>query len=509
MSDATYYLKYRPQAINELDLETVRDSLNKFVASGKIPHALLFAGPKGTGKTSAARILAKVVNCEKNAKKLKSPCNKCEECRSIIKGSNLDVVELDAASHRGVDEVRAVRDAVKLAPAKARNKVYIIDEAHMLTTEASNALLKTLEEPPEHVYFILATTNPEKLVDTIRSRTTNIPFGKAVTLEVLRSLKRVVNGEKINIVDKSLETIAKHADGSFRDAAKVLEQLVAETRDLGPEKVEEYLFQNKELRVKEIIELIAAKKTKEALEEIERVVSKGGSIKRYVEELIIALRQSLLAKAGVGEDELTGFSNKELLSLIKGLTRAASELPTAFIEQLPLELAIVEWIDIHMGTVGKNVKLAKIQTGKSQEVDNNKQVVKDNPGNPRINEKQSTPKNTTQVSDEIWREILAQVRPKNTSTEALLRAAKPINYDGEILTLGVFYRFHKERLEENLHRSLLENTVATVLGTPVKVVCILAEQTPKIVPEEKKEDIVLTEGEDKDIIKVAKEIFGS
>src|SRR3972149_1568040 len=198
----TLYLKYRGQTLEEIDLQEVRESLKRLASSGKIPHALLFSGPKGSGKTSAARILAKIINCESTSLKLrgpgkKEPCNKCFQCTSIIKGSNLDVVELDAASHRGVDEVRIIRDAVKLAPAKAENKVYIIDEAHMLTTEASNALLKTLEEPPEHVFFVLATTNPEKLSETIRSRTFNISFNKASVEEVVRSLQRVIRREKI------------------------------------------------------------------------------------------------------------------------------------------------------------------------------------------------------------------------------------------------------------------------------------------------------------------------
>src|SRR3972149_9928838 len=146
----TLYLKYRPKNLDELDLVSVAESLKKIVKSGKIPHAFLFSGPKGTGKTSAARILAKIINCESK----NPPCDKCEQCVSITKGSNLDVIEMDAASHRGIDDVRTLRDAVKLAPVSSKKKIYIIDEAHMLTTEASNALLKTLEEPPEHVMFI-------------------------------------------------------------------------------------------------------------------------------------------------------------------------------------------------------------------------------------------------------------------------------------------------------------------------------------------------------------------
>lgn len=153
----TFYLKYRPKNLDELDITEVSATLKKIVESGNIPHAFLFAGPKGTGKTSAARIIAKIVNCLDK----KAPCNECEQCKSITSGNNLDVIELDAASHRGIDDIRSLKDAVKLAPAKARMKVYIIDEAHMLTVEASNALLKTLEEPQHMLFLSLQQLTPK------------------------------------------------------------------------------------------------------------------------------------------------------------------------------------------------------------------------------------------------------------------------------------------------------------------------------------------------------------
>ena len=488
----TFYLKYRLQKIEELDLKDVRESLKRIIKSGKISHAFLFSGPKGSGKTSAARILARVVNCEKRKKNSIEPCNKCEQCTLITKGSNLDVIELDAASHRGIDDIRALRDAVKLAPARAEKKVYIIDEAHMLTTEAANALLKTLEEPPEHVMFILATTNPEKLTETIRSRTTNILFKKATLAEIERQLGRIISGEKIKTDKETINLIAESSGGDFREAAKTLEQLVAQGSSFKKDDVEEFLFSRKTLKPEDLISLLSKRETKAALAEVERVVAQGVSMENYIESILRILRVALLAKSGVEGEDLEDFNKTELVFLLKRFSQAASELRETIIEQLPIELAIVEWCD-------DLKKEEKNSSEKKTPLPEIKEIKKINPLPAR--------KNLKEVTDEVWKEILSRVRPINTSIEALLRAARPVNFDGGTLTLDVFYRFHKERLEDDRHRKILEEVVGAVLGAPTRVVCTLAEPPAKKIEEKKEASVVLTEGEDEDIIKVAKEIF--
>lgn len=517
MSNTTFYLKYRPQTLEELDSEAVRESLKKTVASGKMPHAFLFAGPKGTGKTSAARIIAKIVNCQSIIlKKRKSgeiePCGKCEQCTSITQDSNIDVIELDAASHRGIDDIKAIRDAVKLSPAKAPNKVYIIDEAHMLTLEAANALLKTLEEPPSHVYFILATTNPEKLIDTIRSRTTIIQFKKASKEEVVRSLTRVVKGEKIKIEKESLELIAKAASGSFRDAVKVLEQLVIEEQTLSLEEIKEYLFQRKSFDVEDFVDLLIKKDTKMALQEVDNGIKLGVLAVTMIDGTLEKLREGLLAFHGLGGEMLSGINDRDIIALSKLLIRAAKDMQGSPIEELPLEIAVIEWCEGSMS--GQKTKV-EIVVGKSGISSSEAKIISTQTLS------QETPIPTSKptisigelkdISDEIWRKILSTVKPINTSIEALLRAAKPLSFDGETLTLGVFYKFHKERLEDFHHRKILEEVVAQILGAPTKVVCRLTEPPIKkleeVVPKDK--DVVLTEGQDEDIIRVAKEIFGN
>lgn len=507
MSSTTLYLKYRPQKLEELDSEAVRESLKRIATSGKLPHALLFAGPKGTGKTSAARIIAKILNCESTSLNLRGPgraepCGKCAQCISISQDSNLDVIEMDAASHRGIDDVRALRDAVKLAPAKAKNKIYIIDEVHMLTTEAANALLKTLEEPPAHVYFILATTNPEKLIETIRSRVTFVPFKKATSDEVVRSLSRVVKGEKIKVYDDVLFLIAKAAAGSFRDAVKIFEQLLTEKTKLSTKSVSEFLFQRKAFDLDSFLNFIVKKETKNAIMEIDAAVSSGVWVGNIITGTLERLRGGLLALNGIGEEATLGFTKDELIFLIRLLTKTAKEVGDSPIEELPLEVAIVEWCQPKAGPVLRD-------EGKFEKKEEPKIIT---PGSNEAAEIKSSA-TLKEISDEIWRKILATVKPINTSIEALLRAARPVSYDGNTLTLGVFYKFHKERLEDFHHRRILEEVTSGVLGNTTRVICILTEPPAKKIeasgPAVEKEDVVLTEGGDEDIIKVAKEIFGN
>ena len=543
----TLYLKYRPQTLDELDSEGARETLKKIVSSGNIPHAFLFSGPKGIGKTSAARILAKIVNCESTTPALRGPgkfepCNQCGQCISISKGTNVDVIELDAASHRGIDDVRTLRDAVKLAPANSRKKVYIIDEAHMLTTEASNALLKTLEEPPEHVMFILATTNPEKLIETIRSRCTNVIFKKANLVEVVRSLERVSREEKIKTGKEVLELIAKYSDGSFRDATKLLETVVIEVQKLERKEIEDYLFNKKAFDVEEFLLVLSKKDVKKNLLAIESAASLGISLKNITEQIITRLRSALMNKIGIEGEDLKYFNKEEIVRLIKLFSQAYSDISDSYLEQIPLELVVVEWGEVNIKNEKSNIK------------DDNNNDFLDDENKTEVTEIGRTKKEHTKVgvskhtnsesvhvngfSDETWGQILTQIKPKNSSTEALLRAARPLGLDGSVLTLGVYYRFHKERLEANPHRDILEEVVEGVLGNRVRIVCTLTEPPfrPKdgkiiggvqsnnesnvVLPESASapaashsapaaSDAVLTEGEDEDIIKVAKEIFGS
>ncbi len=340
-----YYLKYRPQTVNDLDSDEIRTQFVSLFSKQDFPHAFLFTGTRGIGKTSTARIIAKIVNCTKGALKKKKweftePCNKCEMCQAITKGNSLDILEIDAASNRGIDEMRSLREKINLSPSQAKYKVYIIDEVHMLTTEAFNALLKTLEEPPKHALFILCTTERHKVPDTIASRCTTVVFKKANEKELLRSLKRVVKGEGITIGDEALKSIAGFSDGSFRDATKTLEQLTAgKSEEIKADDVKKMLF-SADINEEELVRCVLDKKVKEALETVQKSVELGVDPKQLNLRLLSVLRIKLLeevAKRNKSEE----ISN--LTKLIRLLSKAEGEIKYVPIGQLPIELAIVDY----------------------------------------------------------------------------------------------------------------------------------------------------------------------
>lgn len=503
----TLYLKYRPVNVDELDITEVRESLGNIISSGKVPHALLFSGPRGTGKTSAARILSKALNCE-SPQKNGEACNKCSHCRSIQNGENLDVIEIDAASHRGIDDIRSIKDSLKLSPVSSKFKVYIVDEAHMLTSEASNALLKTLEEPPSHVVFILATTNPEKLIDTIKSRVTKVDFRKATTEEILRSLKRVSEGEKLEVEMEGLEKIAIFSDGSFRDAVKLLEELSLKDTKIPTSVINDKLLNKTYFDIDDFFQMLGKRDAKGLIKIIEGASSKGIPSKNVMRAILENLKESLLSKTLEDKkDKLDFLTKDEVIDLLQLFSESSLSYLNTVVDQLSLEIAIIKWCGSNQNENSKVVK----PTGSNGS--GTKSEGNENSGHSDNVFTDSSTKITSQSSDftepGFWLEIMTKIKPINASTEALLRASKPMDFDGKTLTLGVYYKFHKEKLEGLPHRKILEDLLNEILGGPIRISCTLTEQPVKKIDPESTTGPTLTEASDTDIMKVAEEIFGN
>jgi len=476
----TYYLKYRPQKIEELDLALVRQQLKAVLSATHFPHAFLFSGPKGLGKTSAARILAKSLNCEKKAKNEAEPCNHCPSCLAITQGMALDLIEIDAASNRGIDDIRALRQTIKLAPSTFKYKVYIIDEVHMLTPEAFNALLKTLEEPPAHAVFVLATTEPQKLPGTIISRCLQLHFKKPTTEEILRSLKRIVEAEKLKVGTEALTLISRHSGGSFRDAVKILEQLAFGRQEIRVTDVEQFLKGGVEFALFDWLVYVLNQESQLALKMLAEAVEQGVDLKWLVSESLEKLRWLLLIEYGVvnpeTEAEIAFLKKikvplKEVSKLANLLDEAGRQLKEAVIPQLPLELAIMTWVDFSLSGDEQKIPV---------------------PSKPFNHKNQKSVKTTLADIQKNWEKILQTLRPHNSSIEALLRSARPLTLEGRLLTIEAFYPFHKERLEEGKCPLVIEKVLAEIFGEELKIKCVLGErqaERKKEVSEIIKEDL--------------------
>ena len=359
------YRKYRPETLADLNGQDLTVEILRGAASaGKIGHAYLFYGPRGTGKTSAARIVAKLANCETRISDEKfrekgEPCNKCRPCKEIDEGRALDVIEIDAASNRGIDEVRNLKEGIRLSPTSYKYKVFIVDEAHQLTKAAADALLKILEEPPSHAIFVLATTEYEKLSPTIISRTQRFHFNRAPSQLIFKKLKMINQKEKLNIEDQTLELIAASAEGSFRDAESLLEQ-VTSMGETTLEGVEQILGKVGFKRTAVLAEHILSKNLEAALGYLAEINEGGYNLVQLAKDLIHYLRRVLALKFDpriekVFEKELTSDELKALkkhsemvadeevlISTLKSLINAYSQMRYSPFPLVPLELAIIE-----------------------------------------------------------------------------------------------------------------------------------------------------------------------
>ncbi len=528
-----FYRKYRPQKIEDLDSTSVRETLaailttkktsvstkakttNKSIAptiDSSLPHAFLFTGPKGLGKTSTARIIAKIVNCTMPESKRTNgyePCNICEQCISITNGTNMDILEIDAASNRGIDEIRDLKDKIRLAPLSGKKKVYIIDEVHMLTTEAFNALLKTLEEPPTHALFILCTTEPHKIPSTILSRCFHISFRLATPEELVRSFRRIVNREHIDIDEKALLGIANLSEGGFRDGTKILEELfsLSNGQKITPELVEEkYRVTSITYYLHEFFESFAKRDAKKGIQMIGKLVDQGIDIKYFVQQLIIELHTLLLIQMGIKKNQESSlspelksrgiknqeFAMEEIKSFYELLANTYSDMKYAILPQLPLELALIEWCsqkeitteselrtedtisgenDVTLASLRKkagNISKIKALYGDSSGLKTKDIVIATTEGM-ELFDFTVDGEITKDWMNAFWRSIISEVRKYNHTIAGVLRGCMIKSYDRKSLIIQTAYKFHKERLDDIKTKEILIKICKQLTGKDIGV----------------------------------------
>ncbi len=516
MASQVFYRKWRPQTLAEVvGQEPVTQTLRNALTSGRISHAYLFCGPRGTGKTSTGRILAKAVNCLTNGNG--EPCNACPMCQAITEARALDVIEIDAASNTGVDDIRSLREKVNYAPNQARYKVYIIDEVHMLSNSASNALLKTLEEPPPHVIFILATTESHKILPTVLSRCQRFDFRRLSQADIISKLDHICQKEGIHIEPEALRLIAKSATGSLRDAENLLEQLTTYYgSEIGLQQAQAILGITGDWRAKELVKHIINNDIAAGLTTINSVNSDGLDLRQFNRELIEYLRGLLLIKTG--SDEAVDLTAEDIVELKDLAARASLEQILRAVKlfgqlelgfdnypTLPLELALVDCALTSEGEKESHAKQTEDEFPQPQKVATPPPVPSyseqptaepapasvptPEPGPdsvptlaPAMAAASTPPPEPGSEIERLrlnWKQVIGQAPQdtKRTPAIAILRSAgvKPMSFENDTVVLAFRYPYHKEQIEKIENQRVAEKIISNFLGRPCHVSCILED----------------------------------
>lgn len=508
--------RYRPQNFDSLiGQEHITDLLKGAVTSGRLSHAYLFTGPRGIGKTSCARILAKSLNCQKGP--TLNPCGECPACKEITSGTSFDVMEIDGASNRGIDEIRALRENVKFGPGYGRFKIYIVDEVHMLTTEAFNALLKTLEEPPEHVKFIFATTDPAKIPATIISRCQRYDFKRIPLKTLVASMEQICEKEKLRVESGALYAIAKAAQGSFRDALSVLDQISAfADREIQIGDVCSMLGLVETDAVFELCDALGDRTAAPALKKLDDILDQGKDVRQLMKDLVEHFRNLMVIKIGgkslgklvdypipIKEMYLAQsekFKLSDILQAIDFLIEAQEMVRVTESQRIPLEIAFAK---ISLGaeaapagapaassarsamktagapaTPARPAAASMIRNQKGQvNASSEPQPTDPQPAPDAVEEPAANIADFPQMSGELsldmikssWDGLTHAVSRHKMSVATYLQEGVPVSFDGEKLVIGFpqEFSFHKSTLEHAEYVAFVEKIFAEKLNRKI------------------------------------------
>ena len=518
MASQVFYRKWRPQTLAEVvGQEQVTRTLLNALKNSRVAHAYLFCGPRGTGKTSTGRILAKAVNCL-TANGQDEPCNTCSMCRAITEGRALDVIEIDAASNTGVENIRDLRERVNYAPGEARYKVYIIDEVHMLSTNASNALLKTLEEPPPHVIFVLATTEAHKVLPTVLSRCQHFDFRRIAQADVVSRLSQICGSEGVKIKPEALRLIARSATGSLRDAENILEQLITYYgAEIELQQAQATLGISGDRRVKEMVRHIIDNDIAAGITTINSVSSEGLDLRPFNRELIECLRALLLVKTGTseaidlpGEDiaELKEIATKASLTQVLKAVKLFGQLESTGFDSystLPLELALVDCVltqeeqpkspakqtrpkaqrpagatapphvPVSTETQAAKTEAAEVPSPPAEQPEAGPKAIEVPPPSAETPVAPPEPGSEIESLKQNWKQIIekAPADTQKTPAVAFLRSSgKPVAFEDNTVVLAFKFPIHRDNMEKPQNQQIAERIISSFIGRPCRVRCV-------------------------------------
>jgi len=536
------YRKYRPKTFDEvLGQEHVTTTLKNQIISGNIGHAYLFSGTKGTGKTSTAKIFSRAVNCLHPVNG--NPCNECEICKGIMDESIMDVIEMDAASNRKIEDIRELKDKVIYPPAKAKYKIYIVDEVHMLTNQAFNALLKTLEEPPRHLIFILATTDVQKLPQTIISRCQRFDFRRLTSRDIVSNMRNILDKLNVRIDDSILHLIARNSDGAMRDALSLLDQLISYSSNLTYQDALKILGIANMDFIFSLVENIKNRKIEDSLLAINDIIQEGKDIIQFIKDLIYHYRNLLIAKTsnnaveimdmdeGMAKEYIKQSSDMTLdyiLRSIEILNDSEKRMSWSTQPRIILEMAVIKLINLeermsledrvrNLEEMISKREVSAIQNRKQpvpKKAEENRNIThriekEDKKEKEEKAEESGTFDDGGEISFEAikanWDKILRIVKGKDIKTNAFLKEGKPFFFSDNVLTIAYDDRhiFHKEAMGKPNNKELVENIISSLFNKNIKIKLILESDREEDRIEDKEDiikDVINFFGED--IVKI-------